>query len=73
MPVFKVSSDDFIKCQHGKQKHARWNKHIDTESDYGKKIHSYAKRNPNKAIIVQDNKSGHMVYLRKYSKIKGDK
>ena len=73
LPVFKVSSDDFIKCQHGKQKHARWNKHIDTESDYGKKIHSYAKRNPNKAIIVQDNKSGHMVYLRKYSKIKGDK
>ena len=73
MPVFKVSQDDFIKCQHGKQKHAHWNKHIDTKSEYGMKIHSYAKKNPKQSIIVQDDKSGHMVYLKKYSQLKGDK
>ena len=73
MPVFKVNQDDFLKCQHGKQKHAHWNKHIDTESDYGKKIHSYAKKNPKQSIIVQDDKTGHMVYLKKYSQLKGDK
>jgi hypothetical protein len=73
MPVFKVNSDDFLKCQHGKQKHAHWNKHIDTKSEYGKKIHTYAKKNPKQSIIVQDDKSGHMVYLKKYSQLKGDK
>ena len=69
MPVFKVNSDDFSKCQSVKKKYARWNKHIDTESDYGKKIHGYAKKNPKSSIIVQDDKSGHMVYLKKYSQL----
>ena len=69
MPVFKVTQDDFIKCQHGKQKHKHWNKHIDIESDYGKKIHGYAKKNPKQSIIVQDDKTGHMVYLKKYSRL----
>jgi len=69
MPVFKVKSDDFVRCQDVKKKYARWNKHIDTESDYGKKIHGYAKKNPKSSIIVQDDKSGHMVYLKKYSQL----
>ena len=69
MPVFKVDSSDFVRCQDVKKKHARWNKHIDTESDYGKKIHTYAKKNPKKSIIVQDDKTGHMVYLKKYSQV----
>ena len=69
MPVFKVNGDDFQRCQHAKQKHAHWNKHIDTESDYGKKIHGYAKKNPKSSIIVQDDKTGHMVYLKKYSQL----
>ena len=69
MPVFKVNSNDFARCQDGKKKHKHWNKHIDTESDYGKKIHSYAKKNPKSSIIVQDDKSGHMVYLKKYSQL----
>jgi hypothetical protein len=69
MPVFKVGQDDFAKCQNGKKKHAHWNNHIDIESDYGKKIHGYAKKNPKKSIIVQDDKSGHMVYLKKYSQL----
>ena len=69
MPVFKVNQDDFLRCQDGKKKHGHWNKHIDTESDYGKKIHGYAKKNPKSSIIVQDDKSGHMVYLKKYSQL----
>jgi seryl-tRNA synthetase len=67
MPVFKVSSDDFAKCKFGKSKFARWAKHIDIDSESGKRIHAYAKKNPNKSIIVQHEKSGHMLYLRKYS------
>ena len=69
MPVFKVNQDDFARCQDGKKKHSHWNKHIDTESDYGKKIHGYAKKNPKSSIIVQDDKTGHMVYLKKYSQL----
>ena len=69
MPVFKVSQDDFQRCKDVKKKYARWNKHIDTESDYGKKIHGYAKKNPKSPIIVQDDKSGNMVYLKKYSQL----
>ena len=69
MPVFKVDSSDFVRCQDVKKKHARWNKHIDTEADYVKKIHTYAKKNPKKSIIVQDDKTGHMVYLKKYSQV----
>ena len=69
MPVFKVNQDDFARCQNGKKKHAHWNKHIDTESDYGRKIHGYAQKNPKQSIIVQDDKSGHMVYLKKYSQL----
>jgi len=68
MPVFKVSSDDFARCKFGKDKFARWAKHIDTDSEMGQRIYNYAKKNPKKSIIVQHEKSGHMLYLRKYSK-----
>jgi hypothetical protein len=67
MPVFKVSGDDFAKCKFGKDKFARWSKHINTDSKMGKRIYNYAKKNPKKSIIVQHEKSGHMLYLRKYS------
>ena len=73
MPVFKVNQKDFANCKFGKAKHAHWNKHIDLQSDYGKKIYAYAKKNPNQSIIVQDDRSGHMLYLRKYSKVNGTK
>ena len=51
------------------KKYERWNRHIDIDSDYGKKIHGYAKKNPKSSIIVQDDKTGHMVYLKKYSQL----
>ena len=73
MPVFKVNSADFAKCKFGKSKFARWAKHIDTNSKMGKRIYNYAKNNPKKSIIVQHEKSGHMLYLRKYSKSDGSK
>ena len=73
MPVFKVSGEDFARCKFGKNKFARWAKHIDTDSEMGKRIYNYAKKNPKKSIIVQHEKSGHMLYLRKYSKSGGSK
>jgi len=73
MPVFKVPERDFLKCKFGKTKHSRWSRHIDTESEKGKQIYAYAKKNPKKSIIVQHEKNGYMLYLRKYSKTDGTK
>jgi len=73
MPVFKVPERDFLKCKFGKTKHSRWSRHIDTESEKGKQIYAYAKKNPKKSIIVQHEKNGYMLYLRKYSKTDGSK
>ena len=73
MPVFKVPETDFMKCKFGKSKFSRWSRHIDTESEKGKQIYAYAKKNPKKSIIVQHEKNGYMLYLRKYSKTDGGK
>jgi hypothetical protein len=73
MPVFKVPDSEFSKCKFGKNKFARWARHMDTDSETGKKIYAYAKQNPKKSIIVQHQDNGHMLYLRKYSKTDGTK
>ena len=73
MPVFKVDDSDFQKCKFGKTKHSRWNKHIDTESKFGKRVYNYAKKHPKQSIIIQHDRNGHMLYLRKYSRLDGNK
>ena len=66
MPVFDMSCDDKVSdCQFGKKKYSRWAKTVDIETDFGKKIYSYAKKNPTKNIIVK-NTAGNMIYLKKY-------
>ena len=57
---------EFMNCKHGKKKHERWSSYVDMESDSGKRIYGYAKKNPKKSIIVQHDKTGHMIYLKKY-------
>ena len=64
--VFNVNDDDFMNCKHGKKKHERWSNYVDMDSDSGKRIYGYAKKNPKKSIIVQHDKTGHMIYLKKY-------
>ena len=64
--VFNVNDDDFNSCKFGKKKHARWDKYVDVESGIGKRIYGYAQKNPKKSIIVQHDKTGHMIYLKKY-------
>ena len=64
--VFNVNDDDFMNCKHGKKKHERWSNYVDMDSDSGKRIYGYAKKNPKKSIIVQHDKTGHMLYLKKY-------
>ena len=64
--VFNVNDDEFNNCKHGKKKHQRWSNYVDMDSDSGKRIYGYAQKNPKKSIIVQHDKTGHMIYLKKY-------
>jgi len=64
--VFNVNDDEYNNCKFGKKKHARWDKYVDVESGIGKRIYGYAQKNPKKSIIVQHDKTGHMIYLKKY-------
>ena len=64
--VFNVNDDDYNNCKHGKKKHQRWSNYVDMDSESGKRIYGYAKKNPKKSIIVQHDKTGHMLYLKKY-------
>ena len=64
--VFNVNDDEYNNCKHGKKKHQRWSNYVDVDSESGKRIYGYAKKNPKKSIIVQHHKTGHMIYLKKY-------
>ena len=64
--VFNVNDDEYNNCKHGKKKHQRWNNYVDMDSDSGKRIYGYAKKHPKKSIIVQHDKTGNMIYLKKY-------
>ena len=66
--VFNVNGDEFDNCKHGKKKHERWSNYVDIDSESGKRIYGYAKKNPKKSIIVQHDKTGHMLYLKKFEK-----
>ena len=66
--VFKVNDDEYNNCKHGKKKHERWSNYVDMDSESGKRIYGYAKKNPNKSIIVQHDKTDHMLYLKKFEK-----
>ena len=66
--VFKVDDTDFNNCKMGKKKYARWDKYVDVESEVGKRIYGYAKKHPKKSIIVQHDKTDHMLYLKKHTK-----
>ena len=63
--VFKVDSKTYQACKAGKGKGARWSKHLNVESDLGKKIRSYSYKNPNRGIVLQDEETGDMMYLRR--------
>ena len=64
--VFNVNDTEYNNCKFGKKKHERWSSYVDMDSDAGKRIYGYAKKNPKKSIIVQHDKTGHMLYLKKY-------
>lgn len=61
--VFDVSPEIFQKCRLGKVKFHRWSKYVG-DDPIGQKIRAYGLENPKKSIIVRDNRSGAMMFLR---------
>lgn len=63
MDVFEVSSDYYHKCRMEKKKYARWSEYVGDDQN-GKSIRDYANKNSKKPIIIQDEKTGSMTFLR---------
>jgi hypothetical protein len=61
--VFEVNSDMYAKCLRGKKKYAPYESYVGND-DVGHAIREYANQNRGKAIIVQDETTGMMTYLR---------
>jgi hypothetical protein len=61
--VFEVNSDMYAKCLRGKKKYAPYESYVGND-DVGHAIREYANQNKGKAIIVQDETTGMMTYLR---------
>lgn len=65
MPVFKVSEAEFAKCKGKRAKGERWNKFFEGDSPNYSGIRSYAKKNPNSPLVVQNNVTGEMTIFRR--------
>lgn len=61
--VFPVPTDTFVKARLGKKKYAKWFDYVG-ESPNGEEIRSFGLKNPKAPIILQDERSGAMMYLR---------
>lgn len=65
-PVFKVSDDFYHRCYHGKKKFHTYEKYVGSD-EHGEKIRQYGRKNYDKPIVIQNEKTGAMLYL-KYGK-----
>ena len=64
--VFKLPSDRFYKARLGKKKFEHYSSYVGRD-ELGEEIRDYIKENPNAPVIIEDEKTGAMFYL-KYGK-----
>ena len=62
---FSVSAEEFETLKAGKVRGARWNKYIDEDSELGSEIKKYSLRNPSKPVVIQNEETGEVVFLRR--------
>ena len=65
--VFVVPSEYYHNCKMGKSRYHRYEKYVGND-EIGETIRQYGRKNKRKPIIVQDEKTGAMTYLRYGSK-----
>jgi len=61
--VFVVPSEYYHNCKMGKSRYHRYEKYVGND-EIGETIRQYGRKNKRKPIIVQDEKTGAMTYLR---------
>ena len=62
--IFDCDPETFQNCRLGKKKYARYSKYVGS-TDQGERIRQYGIKNPKKAIVLRDNTTGAMRYLRR--------
>ena len=63
--TFSVSAEEFETLKAGKIRGARWNKYIDEDSELGMEIKKYSLRNPSKPVVIRNEETGEVVFLRR--------
>ena len=61
--VFEVDPNVFMKARFGKKKYARYENYVGND-EIGEEIRQYGRAYPDKPIIIQDNLTGAMLYLK---------
>ena len=61
--VFVVPSESYSNCVSAKMKSERFSKYI-SDFEIGNDIREYARLNPSKSIIIEDEVTGAMTYLK---------
>lgn len=61
--VFVVDTNRFNKARLGKKKYLKYETYVGTD-EVGTAIREYGRKNPKKPIILQDDKTGSMIFLR---------
>ena len=61
--VFVVDTERFNKARVGKKKYLKYEKYVGTD-EVGNAIRDYGRKYPKKPIILQDDKTGSMIFLR---------
>lgn len=68
-PVFKVSDEFYHRCYHGKKNAHKYERYVGND-EMGEKIRQYGRHRKNlgKPIIIQNERTGAMLYLKKGKK-----
>ena len=61
--VFEVNTDVFLRARFGKKKYARYDNYVGND-EIGEEIRQYGRANPDEPIVLQDNTTGAMLYLK---------
>lgn len=61
--TFVVPSHVYHEAVHHKAKGAHWTKYLN-ETEYGTAIRDFANKNPHKPIVLEDEKTGYLTYVR---------
>ena len=61
--VFVVDTERYLKARLGKRKYLKYETYVGND-DVGNAIREYGRKYPKKPIILQDDKTGAMIFLR---------